>query len=83
MYVKIFNSLNAVEREPVPTRVLNPNLSEAIYKPKQRSNRKKKLIFFFPEGFYPRTPCDAQASTSICDMFSSFFMPNYTLPVRI
>ena len=26
--------LNAIEREPVPTRVLNPNASEASYKPK-------------------------------------------------
>ena len=33
------NSLNAVEREPVPTRVLNPNTSEASYKPKQHSYR--------------------------------------------
>ena len=30
------NSLNGVEPEPVPTRVLNPNASEANYKPKQR-----------------------------------------------
>ena len=29
--------LNAVESKPVPTRVLNPNASEANYKPKQRS----------------------------------------------
>ena len=29
------NSLNAVEHEHVPTRVLNPNTSEACYKPKQ------------------------------------------------
>ena len=28
---------NAVEREPVPTRVLNHNVSEASYKLKQRS----------------------------------------------
>ena len=35
--------MNAVEREPVPTRVLNPNPSEASYKPKQRSYRKTKL----------------------------------------
>ena len=33
-------SLNAVEREPVETRVLNPNAS---YKPKQRSYRKTNL----------------------------------------
>ena len=35
--------MNAVEREPVPTRVLNPNASEASCKPKQRSYRKTKL----------------------------------------
>ena len=40
--------LNAVEREPVEPRVLNPNASEASYKPKQRSYKKTKLrIFFF------------------------------------
>ena len=46
--------LNVVEREPVPTRVLNLNSSEASYKPKQRSYRKVKLkknifilLFFF------------------------------------
>ena len=49
--------MNAVEREPVETRVLNPNASEASYKPKQRSYRKTKLnknyfyIFFFSGGF--------------------------------
>ena len=32
-----------VEREPVQTRVLNPNASKASYKPKQRSYRKTKL----------------------------------------
>ena len=31
--------MNAIEREPVPTRVFNPNASEASYKPKQRSYR--------------------------------------------
>ena len=36
--------LNAVEREPVPTKVLNPTASKASYKPKQRSYRKMKLI---------------------------------------
>ena len=50
--------LNAVEREPVPTSVLNPKASEASYKPKQRSCRKKKLkiiiiiFFFFSGGFW-------------------------------
>ena len=38
---------NAVERETVPTRVLNLNASEASYKPKQGRNRKTKLTFFF------------------------------------
>ena len=53
--------LNAVEREPVPTRVLNPNASEASYKPKQRRYRKTKLnflffiIIFFSGRFLPRT----------------------------
>ena len=55
------DSLNAVEREPVETRVLNPNASEASYKPKQRSYSKTKLHFFFffggilSGGFYPGT----------------------------
>ena len=35
--------MNAIECEPVPTRVLNPNASEASYKPKQRSYRKTNL----------------------------------------
>ena len=39
--------MNAVEREPVPIRVLNLNTSEASYEPKQRSYRKTKLIFFW------------------------------------
>ena len=45
--------LNAVERKLVETRVLNPNASEASYKPKQRSYRKTKVIylFFFGGGF--------------------------------
>ena len=37
------NSLNAVEREPVPTRVLNPTESKESYKLKQRSYGKTKL----------------------------------------
>ena len=35
--------MNAVEREPVETRVLNPTASEACYKPKQRSYRTTNL----------------------------------------
>ena len=34
---------NAVEHEPVETRVLNPTASETSYKPKQRSYRKTNL----------------------------------------
>ena len=44
--------MNAVERKPVPTRVLNPNASEASYKPKQRSYRKTKLNFSFLIFFF-------------------------------
>ena len=40
---EIGNSLNDVERQPVPTRVLIPIANEASYKPKQRSYRKKNL----------------------------------------
>ena len=61
--------MNAVEREPVETRVLNPIASEASYKPEQRGYRKTKLklfIYFFffggilaggilSGGFYPGT----------------------------
>ena len=46
--------MNAVERGPFPTRVLNPNASEAGYKPKQRSYRKTKLnysVIIFPGDF--------------------------------
>ena len=42
--------LNAVEREPVPTRVIDPNTSEVSYKPKQRSFRNTRL--FFRRDFY-------------------------------
>ena len=53
--------LNAVKREPVPTRALNPNTNEASYKAKQRSYRKTKLNFFFLGGFcrgdFIREPC--------------------------
>jgi len=51
---------NAAERELVPTRVLNPNASEASYKPKQRSYRKTKLnfFFFFFHGDFIREPLE-------------------------
>ena len=35
--------MNAVERKPVETRVLNPTASEVSYKPKQRSYRTTNL----------------------------------------
>ena len=35
--------MNAVEREPVETRVLNPTASEASNKPEQRSYRKPNI----------------------------------------
>ena len=41
------NSLNAVERKPVPTRVLNPTASETSYKSKQRSYRKTKQNYYY------------------------------------
>ena len=37
------NSLNTVERQPVPTRVLDPDASKASYRPKQRIYRKTNL----------------------------------------
>ena len=39
-------------REPIPTRVLNPNASEASYKPKQRSYRKTCRGGTFLGGIY-------------------------------
>ena len=51
--------LNAVEREPVQTRVLNPNASEASDKPKRRSYRKTKLNFliYLFWGILSGNPC--------------------------
>ena len=46
-YLRTGQFCNAVEHEPVETRVLNPTASKASYKPKQRSNRKTKQTFFF------------------------------------
>ena len=43
--------------EPVPTGVLNPNASEASYKPKQRSYKKSNLNFFFSGGFWSGRFC--------------------------
>ena len=41
-------------REPVETRVLNPNANEASYKPKQRSYKKMKVHIFFFHGDFGR-----------------------------
>ena len=51
--------MNAVEREPVPTRVLNPNASEASYKPKQRSYRKTNIKKKFWRRMVPAPKCPA------------------------
>ena len=49
--------MNAVEREPVETRVLNPTASEASYKPKQRSYRKTNLKKNFWHPIVPAPKC--------------------------
>ena len=57
------NSLNAVEHESVPTRVLNPNASEASYKPEQARGEHswgeytgvERSWMNFPGGSIPRT----------------------------
>ena len=49
--------LNAVDREPVETRVLNPTASEASYKPKQRSYR-NVLKPFWPNKNWAETVLD-------------------------
>ena len=63
------NPLNAVEREPAPTRVLNPNAREASYKPKQRSYRKTKLkkraIVRHPKVQTPKLPAPKRTRTRI------------------
>ena len=53
--IPLKKSLNFVEREPVETRVLNLNASEASYKPKQRSYKKKNSGGIWSGGFYPGT----------------------------
>ena len=51
--------MNAVEREPVPIRVLNPNASEVSYKPKQRSYKKTDLKKNFWRQIVPAPKCPA------------------------
>ena len=61
------NSLNAVEREPVPTTVLNPNASEASYKLKQRSYRTfctENVLYRNVAKRYPSDPALAESCTS-------------------
>ena len=59
--------MNAVEREPVETRVLNPTASEASYKPKQRSCRTTNLKKKSWHRIVPVPKCPA---------------PNYPAPKR-
>ena len=56
--------MNAVERKPVPTRVLNPNVSEASYKPKQRRYRKTNLKKKFWRQIVPATKFPAPKCTA-------------------
>ena len=72
--------LNAVEREPVETRVLNPNASEASYKPKQRSCRKTKLIFLFSffSGGFCRGDFILEPFSLYTEMDSCLYMSMYT-----
>ena len=49
--------MNAVEREPVETRVFNPTASEASYKPKQLSYRKINLKKKFWRPIVPAPKC--------------------------
>jgi len=72
--------LNVVEREPVPTRVLNPNAS---YKPKQRIYRKTKLNFFlWRGGFYPGINIllvmGVESDTPLVQFWSCFGRPTYS-----
>ena len=43
--------MNAVERKPVETRVLNPNASETSYKPEQRKKDNFFVFIFFRGDF--------------------------------
>ena len=67
--------LNAVEREPVPTRVLNPNASEASYKPKQQTETKTKLkkVYFF-QGDFIREPFWSHYNGPLSKFFNNWFM---------
>ena len=58
------NFLNAVEREPVETRALNPTASEASYKPKQRSYRTKNLRKKVPA---PKCPAPQRRRRNVPD----------------
>ena len=58
------NSLNAIKREPVPTRFLNPNASEASYKPKQRSYRTFCTEMVLYRNVAKRYPSDPELAES-------------------
>ena len=62
-------------REPVPTRVLNPNASEASYKPKLRSYR-KTWGGNFPGGSISRT--EKVTTTNVLELhYLKLFVCNY------
>ena len=58
-YLRTGQFCNAVEHEPVETRVLNHTASEASYKPKQRSYRKTNLKKKFWHRIVPAPKCPA------------------------
>ena len=58
--------MNAVECEPVPSRVLNSNTSEASYKPKQRSCR-NVLKPFGPNENWAETDDQEPRSTNVVE----------------
>ena len=66
------NFLNAVEREPVETRVLNPTASEASYKPKQCSYRKTNLK---KKVLAPDSPGAKMSGAEMSSVFYLFTSP--------
>ena len=86
--------MNAVEREPVETRVLNPTATEASYKPKQRSYRKtnkyKKVLAPNSSGAEmsgaetaapnrPRRIGGAETYPTLISILSKISIPNFDI----